>query len=130
MVADIEELEEMDASELHARRLNAKEVLTPQRSGNFIFPVTDGTVKIFGRDQRLRTPPQPGIVRNDEKNKKFFKENQMIYILQHCFKTTRRWMMRKLKMTSGLLQENSFIVITLNLESNCTCRKKNDFLFR
>ena len=26
MVADIEELEEMDASELHARRLNAKEV--------------------------------------------------------------------------------------------------------
>ena len=29
MVADVEELEEMDASELHARRLNAKEVLTP-----------------------------------------------------------------------------------------------------
>ena len=55
MVADIEELEEMDASELHARRLNAKEVLTPQRSGNFIFPVADGTVKIFGREQRLRT---------------------------------------------------------------------------
>ena len=45
----------MDASELHARRLNAKEVLTPQRSGNFIFPVADGTVKIFGGEQRLRT---------------------------------------------------------------------------
>ena len=30
MTADIEEWEEMDASELHARRLNAKEVLTPQ----------------------------------------------------------------------------------------------------
>ena len=28
MIADIEELEEMDASEPHARRLNAKEVLT------------------------------------------------------------------------------------------------------
>ena len=55
MVADIEELEEMDASELHARRLNAKEVLTPQRSGNFIFPIAVGTVKIFGRGQRLRT---------------------------------------------------------------------------
>ena len=50
MVADIEELEEMDASELHARRLNAKEVLKPQRSGNFIFPVADGTVKIFGEN--------------------------------------------------------------------------------
>ena len=32
MVADTEEFEEMDASELHARRLIAKEVLTPQRS--------------------------------------------------------------------------------------------------
>ena len=29
MVADTEELEQIDASELHARRLNAKEVLTP-----------------------------------------------------------------------------------------------------
>ena len=45
----------MDASELHARRLIAKEVLTPQRSGNFIFPVADGTVKIFGIEQRLTT---------------------------------------------------------------------------
>ena len=28
MVADVEELEEMDASEIHAKRLTAKEVLT------------------------------------------------------------------------------------------------------
>ena len=35
MIADIEELEEMEASKIHDRRLNAKEVLTPQRSGNF-----------------------------------------------------------------------------------------------
>ena len=55
MVADIEELEQMDASELRARRLNAKEVSTQQRSGNFIFAVADGTVKILGGGQRLRT---------------------------------------------------------------------------
>ena len=55
MVADTEELEEMDASELHARRLNAKEVLTPMKCDNFIFPVADGTVKVSGGDQRLRT---------------------------------------------------------------------------
>ena len=55
MVADIEELEEMDAPELHARRLNAKEVLTPMRGDNFIFPVAVGTVKISGGNQRLRT---------------------------------------------------------------------------
>ena len=55
MVADIEELEEMHATELHARRLTAKEVLMPQRCGNFIFPVADGRVKIDEREQRLRT---------------------------------------------------------------------------
>ena len=30
MVADIEELENLDASEIHARRLNAREVLMPK----------------------------------------------------------------------------------------------------
>ena len=44
-----------NASELHARKLNAKEVLTPRRSGNFKFPVADGSVKNFGRKQCLRT---------------------------------------------------------------------------
>ena len=33
------------------------------------------------------------------------------------------------KVTSGQSQENSFIVITLNPESNCTRRKENHFLF-
>ena len=47
MIADIEELEKMDASEIHARRLNAKEVLTPM-SGD-IFPIEDGTVKNLWR---------------------------------------------------------------------------------
>ena len=54
MIADIEELEQMDASELHARRLNAKEASTPMKGDNFIFPVADGTVKVSGGDRRLR----------------------------------------------------------------------------
>ena len=45
IVADIEELEEMDASELHARRLNAKEVLTLMKGEHFIFPIEDRTEK-------------------------------------------------------------------------------------
>ena len=65
----------------------------------------------------------------EERNKKFFEENQMNYTLQHHFKKTQRGVKRKLKVTSGLLQENSFIVITLNPEPNCTYRKKNHFLF-
>ena len=37
MIADIEELEKMDASEIHARRLNEKEVLTPMKGDFFYF---------------------------------------------------------------------------------------------
>ena len=50
-----EELEELDASELHARRLDAKKLLTPRKCANFTFPVADGTVKTSRGDQRLRT---------------------------------------------------------------------------
>ena len=72
MVTYIEELEGMDASELHVRRLYTKEVSPQKRSGNFIFPVADGTVKIFGGEQRLRTSD-----RNEEMNKKLFEESRM-----------------------------------------------------
>ena len=41
IIADIEELDDMDASKLHARRPNAKEVLTPMKGDNFIFPVAE-----------------------------------------------------------------------------------------
>ena len=75
MVADIEELEKMDASELHARKLNAQEVLTPVK-GKFIFPVADGTVKISREDQDLRTSHlNPGQSRQSRRTK-VFEENQ------------------------------------------------------
>ena len=54
MIADIEELEKMDASEIRSRRLNAKEVLKPKTVKN-IIPIADGTVKLSGGDQVLRT---------------------------------------------------------------------------
>ena len=55
LVADIEELELMDASEIYAKRFNAKEVSTPMNGEKFIFPIADGTVKLSGGDQVLRT---------------------------------------------------------------------------
>ena len=58
MVADIQELETMDASEIHPRRINAKEVLTPQRGEEFLFPVADGTAKLSGKDHEFREPAQ------------------------------------------------------------------------
>ena len=43
----------MDASELHVRRLNA--VSTPKMVKN-MFPIADGTVKLFGRDHEEHPP--------------------------------------------------------------------------
>ena len=56
LVADIEELETMDASEIYSKRLNAKEVILPKERGEFIFPVAVGRSKLPGGDQDLRTP--------------------------------------------------------------------------
>ena len=55
LVADFEELEQMDASEIHARRLNAKEVLKPMKGDTCKFPVAGETVKPPGGKRRLRT---------------------------------------------------------------------------
>ena len=54
MVADLEELETNDASEIYSKRLNAKEVIFPKQ-GEFIFPIADGRIKTPGGDQELRT---------------------------------------------------------------------------
>ena len=54
LIADLEELETMDASEIYSKRLNAKEVIFPQK-GEFIFPIADGRIKTLGEDQALRT---------------------------------------------------------------------------
>ena len=56
LVADIEELETMDASEIYSKRLNAKEVIFPKENEEFIFPVADGRINLSGGDQELRTP--------------------------------------------------------------------------
>ena len=54
LIADLEELETMDASEIYSKRLNAKEVIFPQK-GEFTFPIADGRIKTPGGDQELRT---------------------------------------------------------------------------
>ena len=54
LVADLEELETMDASEIYSKRLNAKEVIFPKQ-GEFIFPIADGRIKTLEGDQELRT---------------------------------------------------------------------------
>ena len=55
LVADLEELETMDALEIYSKRLNAKEVIFPKEKGEFIFPIADGRIKTLGGDQDLKT---------------------------------------------------------------------------
>ena len=55
LVADLEELKTMDASEICSKRLNAKEVIFPTEKGELIFPIADGQIKTLGGDQDLRT---------------------------------------------------------------------------
>ena len=54
LIADLEELETMDASEIYSKRLHGKEVICPTQ-GEFIFPIADGRIKTLGGDQELRT---------------------------------------------------------------------------
>ena len=54
LVADLQELETVDASEIYSQRLNAKEVIFSQK-GEFTFPIADGRIKTPGEDQELRT---------------------------------------------------------------------------
>ena len=46
----------MDASEIHPRRIDAKEVLTPQKGNVLYSKKTDGTAKLSGRDHEFREP--------------------------------------------------------------------------
>ena len=55
LVADVEDLETRDASEIYSKRLNAKEVIFHKENGKFIFPAEDGRIKLSGGDQELRT---------------------------------------------------------------------------
>ena len=66
MVANIEELEQTDASTI-VRTLNAK--MTSMKGENFKCLNENGTVKISWVDQRLKRSTSIRIVQNEERNK-------------------------------------------------------------
>ena len=55
LLADLEDLETMDASEIYSKRLNAKEVIFPKEKGHFIFQIADGRIRTLGGGQDLRS---------------------------------------------------------------------------
>ena len=56
LIAVIEDLENLEASEVYPERLNAKEVLLTQRKGELVLLVADGTAKLSGTDSEFREP--------------------------------------------------------------------------
>ena len=64
LIAEIEELEKLDASEIYPRRLNAKEVLISKKNGEFLFSVADGAAKLSVRDYEFQesTPRRQSTV--------------------------------------------------------------------
>ena len=45
LIADLAELETMDASEIVSKRLNAQEAIFPNEKGEIIFPIAGGRIK-------------------------------------------------------------------------------------
>ena len=56
LIANIEEFEKLDASEVYPRRLNAKEVLITHKGGEFVFFVADGSAKLPERNYEIQEP--------------------------------------------------------------------------
>ena len=50
LIADIEELEKLDASEICPRRLLLHSVLITPKNGELVFLVADGSAKLSGTD--------------------------------------------------------------------------------
>ena len=115
LVADIE-LENLDASEIRARRLNAK-VITRKMVKQFIF---------FDRKWKSKLiwwrsgSENIGIVLNEAKNVLIFEEIQTGLNQWSHFRRTV-----KPVTTSGQFLGSTFTVSTSNQESKSTCRKKN-----
>ena len=62
MGADLEQVDETDASEFHDEKLNTKEVISPKLVK--IQNTADGEVKIIGGYQDLRTPTWQGTIQD------------------------------------------------------------------
>ena len=78
LVADLEELAKMDATEIHSRRISAKEVLTPKRRDEFVFPLADGTAKlsrlVWSEDLRGKLQGESDDFQPTETNSKIISE--------------------------------------------------------
>ena len=112
LIAEIEDLEKLDASETNPRRLNAKEVLITQKDGEFIFPVADGSTNLLGRDYEFQEP----TLRRESTVKR---EN--LTAIGKSFDLKNKKMTQKIGNNFGLFKDTSFLVYSRirHLLSSC-----------
>ena len=67
LVADLEELETMHASEIYSKRFNAKEVIFPKEKGEFIFQSQMDESIFMDEIRNWEHPPSYGNVQFEEK---------------------------------------------------------------
>ena len=120
MVADVEELEDLDASEIHARRLNAQEVLTRKNREEYIFLFADGSVNLVGKDKVFREIHFRSTMHQVRNTSTFFLESRTG--LNH--QTNKRRTLKP-ETISGVFLGTVFIVITFNQELNSLCQKRD-----
>ena len=109
LIADIDELENLDASEIYPRRPNAKEVLKTQKNVEFVIPVADGSAKLWSRYHEFLA-----IVLAET-----------LMAKRKSLNLQNKKMKRKLEKISGLFSEIPSTVITLNREFNSRAKRRN-----
>ena len=128
LVADVEELEQMDASDLHAKKTQCKGSVNVHEWWKVTVPNRRWNSQTFWRrscSENIHLNPGSSGTRRG--TRLIFEENQTGPLQPHF--ETHRGMMVELGKISGPCQAISFTVIMQNPGSNCTCRKKNHFLF-
>ena len=104
-------------SEKYTRRLNAKEVWISHKDGEFIFPVTDGSAKLSGRDHEFQDPTlrRESTIRRQNLSGESHGDREE-------FQPEESKDDAEIHKT-GPFKVISSIVITMNLEFTSVCRK-------
>ena len=92
----------------------------PKMVKRIIFPIADGTVKLSGRDQVLRTSTLIGD--SPDRGRRTRKSSRRI---RRSSSTPFQDSSPDHGEARGPFEGTTFTVITLNRESNCTCREKH-----
>ena len=125
LIADLEELETMDASEIYSKRLTAKEVIFPKEHGKFVFSSRRWTNQTSWRRSGTENIHLDTGTSNSRRRSRRFSWR----ITTVSSTTSRPTCGCEARNDFGPCQETSYAAITLNPESNFTRRERNHSLF-